>query len=164
MKKLFSFVLVLSLMTALLFGCSPTSNTFSGEWNFAELTKVEIAPDVDASTIEALKEQYGAEDEASLEAAVLADLIADGTFDECYLNFTKTNAYTYDPIFEREATWVFYQTGENEGFISFYAELDAADGNPDPMNNPTLVYNSQDGTISMTYKHIAYVVTLKLSK
>ena len=59
---------------------------------------------------------------------------------------------------------VFYQTGENEGFISFYAELDVADGNPDPTNNPAIIYNAETDTLYMTINYISFMVTIELSR
>ena len=164
MKKLVIFALVLSIMTVAFIGCSKTPDYFKGEWKFSKISKVEIAPEVSESGIAELMQTYGAEDEKGLEAKALAAFAADGTFASCYLKFDKKFSYSYDPVMDREATWVFYQTGENEGFISFYAELDAADGNPDPVNNPVIVYHAETDTISMTINYISFMVTIELSR
>ena len=164
MKKLIIFALMLSLLTAALLGCNKTPDQFKGQWKFAKISKVEIASHVSESTITELMEQYGAQDKTGVEERALAAFVADKTFDSCYLNFEKKFSYTYDPLLDREATWVFYQTGENEGFISFYAELDAADGNPDPVNNPVIVYHAETDTISMTINYISFMVTIELSR
>jgi hypothetical protein len=65
---------------------------------------------------------------------------------------------------DREATWVFYQTGENEGFLSFYTELDATNGNPDPILYPSVVYNAETDTLLMTLHYIGFMVTIELTR
>lgn len=162
MKKLLILTLVLAMLAVAFVGCDAKAQHFTGEWKFSKISKVEIASDVSAERIEELKAEYGAADEAGVAAAVLADFNADGTFTPCYVKFEKKSCYTYDPLMEREATWVLYQTGENEGFISFYSELDAADGNPDPANNPAVVYDPATDTLSLTLRYVAYTVTIEL--
>lgn len=164
MKKLVIFALVLSMMTVAFFGCSKTPDYFKGEWKFSKISKVEISPEAAESTIAELIQEYGAEDENGLKEKALAKFAADGTFASCYLKFDKKFSYTYDPVMDREATWVFYQTGENEGFISFYGELDVADGNPDPINNPAIVYNAETDTVCMTINYGAFMATIELSR
>jgi hypothetical protein len=128
-----------------------------------ELEAKRIARQTDERMAE-LKEEYSAEDAQGVVAGALAKFNADGTFAPCYLNFGKKLSYTYDPIMDREATWVFYQTGENEGFLSFYAELDAAAGNPDPTNNPPVAYVAENNTLLLTLHYVAFVVTIELTK
>ena len=164
MKKLALIALVLSMMTVALFGCNATGN-FTGEWNFSKIAKVEFAPELSADDITALKTLYNAEDEAGILANALAAFNADGTFAPYYIKFGSPNTYSYDPLIPgREATWVFYSTGENEGFISFYTELDAADGNPDPVGNPNLVYNPESGTMQAVLGYNWFMVTVELTK
>ena len=61
MKKIFSLVLVLTLMVASLVGCGGSSKHFSGEWKFAKLIKVELMPSLDDGTLDLLKQEYLAE-------------------------------------------------------------------------------------------------------
>ena len=131
MKKFAICTLVLSLLTFCLFGCSSEPKHFSGEWKFAEISKVELIPNPYSSEIEALKQIYGAQDEAGIIAGAFNAFVADQTFNSCNIRFEKDRVYTYDPLLEREATWVFYQTGDNVGFLSFFTELDADEGNPE---------------------------------
>jgi hypothetical protein len=65
---------------------------------------------------------------------------------------------------DREATWRFYKTGENEGFLSFYTELDPSEGNLDPINWPDVVYHAESNTITMTINYLGFMVTLELTK
>ena len=164
MKKLAIFVIVLSILAVSLVACNTKPDHFTGQWKFSKINKVEFSPEVSESYINELKEQYGAEDKKGVEESALAMFTADGTFAPCYLNFDKKYSYTYDPIMDREATWVFYQTGDNEGFISFYAELDAADGNPDPITNPSVVYIAETNTLLLTLKYSAFMVTVELTR
>lgn len=164
MKKLVIFMLVLAMVTVSLCACSTGPDQFSGQWKFSKISKVEIKSDVTEERLAELKEEYDAEDEQGIVAGALAKFNADGTFAPCYLNFGKKLSHTYDPIMEREATWAFYQTGENEGFLSFYSELDAADGNPDPVNNPPVVYVAETDTLLLTLHYIAFVVTVELTR
>ena len=164
MKKILAFVLAVSVMTLALIGCTVTPSHFSGEWHFSEIKSVEIVPDTPEYVIDILKQTYSAEDEDGIIAGALAAFTADNTFASCYLKFDTKYTYTYDPVMDREATWVFYKTGDNTGFISFYTELDAAEGNPDPINNPDLVYDAQSNTMLMTINYISFMVTLELSR
>ena len=164
MKKLVVFLLLVSMMTVALCGCSATPKHFKGDWKFAKISKVEIGSNVSESVIADLFEEYGVADKKSVEESALAAFTADGTFAPCYLKFNGKQAYTYDPVMEREATWAFYQTGENEGFISVYTELNVADGNPDPVTNPAVVYDSENDTLSLTLKYAAFMVTVELTR
>ena len=164
MKRLVIFALLLSVLATSLLACNTKPDHFTGQWKFSKISKVEIAPDVEESNIAYLKEEYGAEDEKDIEEKALAKFTADGTFNPCYLNLGKKQSYTYDPIMDREATWVFYQTGDNEGFLSFYTGLNAADGNPDPLTHPSIVYNAETKTILLTLKYVAFMVTIELTK
>ena len=164
MKRLVILVIVLSIMTVSLFACNTKADHFTGQWKFSKISKVEIAPDVDESSLDYLKGEYGAEDEKGIEEKALARFTADGTFNPCYLNFGKKQSYTYDPIMDREATWVFYKTGDNEGFLSFYSELDASNGNPDPILYPSVVYVEETDTLLLTLHYIGFMVTVELTR
>ena len=164
MRKIINIFILLLMITVTLVGCSSTPKQFSGKWNFSKISSVEIAKEVSDSVINDLKEQYGVSDENGIITSALAEFEENGTFAACYINFEKKYTYTYDPNMDREATWVFYQTGDNEGFISFYTELDAADGNPDPLSNPEIVYNADTNTMYLTLKYVAYMVTIELSR
>ena len=159
MKKFFrSFILLLFVAFALV-GCAPKH--FTGKWNFNDVTSLEIASTVSSTVIDDYKETYGVETNEALEAAVLADYKEEGLFTPSYINFAGKNTYTYDPAMNREATWVLFQTSENEGFLSFVTELDASEGNPDPTIFPSLVYNAETDNMYMTYKYAAFMVTIQ---
>ena len=164
MKKFVAFLLLAAMMTAIFCGCSATPKHFTGNWKFSKISKVAVDSNVNDSVIADLYEEYGVSDKKSVEESALAAFNADGTFAPCYLNFSGKKAYTYDPVMEREATWAFYQTGENEGFISVYTELNVADGNPDPVTNPAVVYDSENDTLSLTLKYAAFMVTVELTR
>ena len=164
MKKFVIFALFISIMACAFSGCSTTPEQFTGKWNFAKISKVELAPELDASLIDGLKEKYNAEDEKGILEGALADFKNEKTFDGCYINFDQKNTYTYDPIMEREATWVFYQTGDNEGFLSFYTEIDPSTVTPDPVAFPPIVYNAETKTITFPIWYNAFVVTIELSR
>jgi hypothetical protein len=164
MKKLVVFTLAISIVAVALFACGKKSDHFKGQWNFSKISKVEISPDMDESNITYLKEEYGAEDENGVEEKALAKFIAEGVFNSCYLNFDKKLSYTYDPIMDREATWIFYQTNDNEGFLSFYAELDATDTNPDPILYPSVFYVAETNTLFLTLNYAGFMVTIELTR
>ena len=165
MKKLIVFALIFAMLTIPFVGCTKTPAHFTGNWSFSKISKVQLlSVDMSEDDLNALMDFYSATTPEGIEANALAAFAADGTFAPCYLKFEKKNSYSYDPVGEREATWVFYQTGENTGFLSFYAELNAADGNPDPANNPDVVYDPESGTLSMTIRHTAFKVTVELTK
>ena len=66
---------------------------------------------------------------------------------------------------EREATWFFYQTGENEGFISYDGMLDANNGNPAPIVFPDISYKADTNSMYITINdYSAFMITLKLSR
>ena len=65
---------------------------------------------------------------------------------------------------DREATWILFQTSENEGFLSFYAEIDSSEGNPEPEIFPSIVYNPETNSMYMTYKYSAFMITIELVK
>lgn len=161
MKKLVIFALLLSIVSASLFACSTSSDHFKGQWKFSKISKIKLDESLDEDIIADLKEGYGAEDVNGIEAKALEKFKNEKTFDPCYINFDKKRSYTYDPAMEREATWVFYQTGDNEGFLSFYGELDAADGNPDPVTCPPIVYNAESDTLLMTIRYVGFDVTIE---
>jgi hypothetical protein len=164
MKKFIVFALVLSVMATFLIACNKTPAQFKGEWKFSKISKVELRSDLSEDAIADLKLVYGDEDVKGVEKNALEKFTADGTFTPCYVNFESKFSYTYDPILEREAAWVFYQTGENEGFLSFYTELDASLGNPDPTNNPDVVYNAETDTLLVTLQYSAFMVTVEMSR
>lgn len=162
MKKIFKTLILLLLVTFSLVGC--TQKQFDGKWNFKEISDIEIAPSASESDIESYKEHYGVEDNAALEAAVLAAYKEEGLFTPSYINFSGKYTYTYDVAMDREATWVFFQTSDNEGFLSFYTEIDASQGNPDPEIFPSLVYNPETNSMYMTYKYSNFMVTIEFVK
>ena len=164
MKKLIAFIVVVAMVSVALLGCNALPKHFTGEWKFSKISKVEIDPNVNEGIVAGLLEEYDAADKNGVETSALAAFTADGTFAPCYLTFSGKDAYTYDPVMEREATWVFYQTGDNEGFISFYTDLNAADGNPDPVTNPVVKYHPETNTLSLTLKYAAFLVTVELSR
>ena len=165
MKKFFSIVLVLTLMGASLVGCGGSSKHFSGEWKFAKLIKVELMPSLDDDTLDLLKQEYNAEDEAGIVSNAKDRFESEQTFANFYLKFESKNTYTYDPFMDREATWVFYKTGENEGFISFYGELDASAGNPDPVVCPDIVYKADANAMQIVLSgYGAFMFTLELKR
>ena len=165
MKRIISTLLMLTLVTVSLFGCVGAPDHFEGEWKFSKITKVELIPDVTEDAMELLKEQYGAQDEAGVVAGALASFTADEAFLDFYLNFDGKNTYTYDPFVDREAPWVFYQTGENEGFISFYAELDVSEGNPDPVSCPEIRYEADTNTMYIALSNYgSFMITLELTR
>jgi hypothetical protein len=65
---------------------------------------------------------------------------------------------------DREATWVFFKTGENEGFLSFYTEIDPAEVTPDPVVFPPVVYNAETDTLTFTLTYASFVVTIELTR
>jgi hypothetical protein len=165
MKRIISAVLLLMLVAAALVGCNGAPAHFTGEWKFSKITSAKFVPNVDDSTLEFLKEAYNAETEEAVLKTVKDKLVSDKTFDVFYLNFDGKKAYTYDPIMEREATWVLYQTEENKGFISFYAELDVNEGNPDPVVCPEIVYEADKDTMYITLNvYTEFMLTLELKR
>ena len=165
MKRLIAFLILVSVMVISLVGCGETKPTcFGGEWKVASIEKVELEPDLDQSTIDALKERYNAEDEAGIVANARESFVSEAVFASFYLKFSNNSAYTHDPVMDREATWVFYKLTENTGFISFYTELDASNGNPYPVICPDLVYNAEANTMLITVNYVGFMVTLKLTR
>ena len=159
MKKIFRTLFMLLLIACSLVGCAPKH--FSGKWNFNDITDIEFAPSIEESIIEEYKEFYGTEDVAEIEAAVLAKFKEEGLFAPSYINFDGKYTYAYDVAMGREATWVFFQTSENEGFLSFYTEIDPSEGNPDPEIFPPLIYNSETNNLYMIYKYTAFMFTIE---
>ena len=165
MKKIISTILLLTLAVASLFGCGGGSKHFSGEWKFSKITNFEFVPNVSESTVEMLKEAYNVETKEAVLDTIQDNLVAAKTFENFYLKFDGKNAYTYDPFMEREATWVFYQTAENEGFISFYAEFDVSEGNPDPVVCPEIVYEADKDVAYITLNaQSEFMITIELTR
>lgn len=165
MKKIFSLLIILTLAIISLFGCNTASNHFTGEWKFASISKIELKADLDDDVLDLLKQEYSAKNEEEITNNALAKFVADKKFENFYLKFDGKNAYTYDPFADREATWVFYKTSENAGFISFYAELDVNEGNPDPVICPALSFNADKGTMSIVLNDYgAFMITLELTR
>ena len=163
MKKLLSLLTALTLVVVCLTGCTTGSIHFTGEWKYAEITKVEFSPEIDDYTIDALKQIYNAEDEDTILSNAFAKFTQDGTFASFYLKFDEKHTYTYDAIVEREVTWFFYQTGENEGFISYDGMLDANNGNPAPVVFPDISYKADTDNMYITINdYNAFMITLKL--
>ena len=164
MKKIVAVALLLSLMALSLVGCTAPASTFSGEWRFSKIAKVEISPEASEEMIELYKEHYGVTDTDGLIASARADFEADGAFNACYIRFEGDRTYTYDPAMDREATWVFFKTAENEGFLSFYTEIDPSEVTPDPIVFPPVVYDAQANTLSMPMQYSVFIVTVELAK
>lgn len=164
MKKIISTVLILTLMAVSLFGCGGSPKHFSGEWKFSKISKVEFVRELGDGVLDLLKQEYNAENEADILSNALDRFVADETFASVYLKFGGKHTYTYDPLMEREATWVFYQTSENGGFISFYSELDSSDGNPDPVICPEIRYDADTDIMNITINYGSFMVTLELTR
>jgi hypothetical protein len=165
MKKLLSLLTALMLVVVCLVGCNKEPKHFTGEWKFAEITKVEFSPEIDDYTLDALKQIYNAEDEETILSNAFAKFTQEGTFANFYLKFDKEFTYTYDVIMEREAKWFFYKTGDNEGFISYDGNLDANNGNPAPVVFPDISYNADTNSMYVTINdYSAFMVTLKLTR
>ena len=165
MKKILSMVLVLTLVVVSLFGCSGTAKHFTGEWKFSKISKVEFIPDLSEGMLDLLKQEYNAEDEEGIINNAFDRFVAEETFANFYLKFDGKHTYTYDPFMDREATWVFYQTSEHEGFISFYAELDVNDGNPDPIVCPEISYKADTNTMYIVLSNYgSFMITIELTK
>ena len=163
MKKLLSLLIALTLILVCLSGCTKQPKHFTGEWKFSEIVKVDLSPEIDDYTLDALKQIYNAEDEETILSNAFAKFTQDGTFANFYLKFDKKYTYTYDAIMEREATWFFYQTGENEGFISYDGMLDANNGNPAPVVFPDISYKADTDNMYITINdYNAFMITLKL--
>ena len=166
MKKIIigvvSLLIVASIAAVLIF-VGGTPKHFRGEWKYSKISSIEVTSNVHESWLTQFKQEYGAEDADSINAAAVATFTANGLFAPYYVNFDGKYTYTYDPIYaEREATWCLYQTGENTGFLSFYTELDAADGNPGIEICPDLVYNAETNTMLLTFYHVGFIVTIEL--
>ncbi len=164
MKKIFTMVLAFTLVVCSLFGCSKMPKHFTGEWKFAELTQLELVSGLTANEMEAVQERYNASSKEGIESNAKAEMLDAGIYDNYYIKFTKKFTYTYDPIFEREATWKFYQTGENNGFISFYTELNVEDGNPDPIICPEISYDADNDVLYIVECVHPFMATIKLTR
>lgn len=164
MKKFLSVVLLVTVLALSLFGCSSTPQHFKGKWNFSQIVKVELATDLYEGDVDILKESYGANTEEELLDSALEQFLEDETFNTYYIKFDTKYTYTYDPLFEREATWAFYQTGENTGFISYATELDASAGNPAPEIFPEISYKADTNTLVIVERYSSFMVTLELKR
>ena len=167
MKKIIigvvSLLIVTSIAAVLIF-VGGTPKHFRGEWKFSKISSVEVTSNVHESWLIRFEEEYGAKDQASINAAAIDALSKDDIFAPYYVNFDGKYTYTYDPIMEREATWCFYQTGDNTGFISFYSELNVEEGNPDPSIFPEIAYNAEADVLFVTLYHVGFAVTLELTR
>ena len=163
MKKI--IVLILALVTAVsLVGCGSTK-CFSGEWKFSEVIKVEFTPELQNGALDNLKLEYNADTEEGVLTNALARYIENGTFESFYIKFNKKYTLTDDPFADREVTWVFYQTGENEGFLSFDGYLDASLGNPDPVVYPNVSYNPETDTMQIVlWNYGSFMITIALTR
>ena len=165
MKKFLSLIAVLTLTAICLFGCKVAPKHFKGEWKFSQVCEVALSSELTTNEIQTLKEVYGVDSEEGIINTALAQFTEENTFANSYLKFGGKHTYTYDPLMEREATWVFYQTSENGGFISFYSELDVNDGNPDPVVCPEISYNADTNIMYITINaYGAFMVTLELTR
>ena len=164
MKKFLSVVMLLTILSLSLFGCSNTPKHFTGEWKFSQIVKVELATDIPTGTLDLLKEAYGVDTEEGVKNSALTQFIAEETFNPYYIKFDKKYTYTYDALFIREATWAFYQTSENEGFVSYDTELDVSAGNPAPEIFPEISYESETDTLFIIERYSSFMVTLALTR
>jgi hypothetical protein len=164
MKKLLSVAMLLTVLAVSLFGCNNAPKQFTGKWEFSQIIKVELATDLSAGDLDLLKEAYGVDTEEGVVTSALAQFVEDGTFNSYYIKFGKKYTYTYDALFNREATWAFYQTGENEGFISYATELDASAGNPAPEVFPEISYKADTDTMIIVERYSSFMVTLELKR
>lgn len=161
MKKVISLILAALMLTCVLSACSAKSSFTTGDWIFSKVVNVTIKEDLDEAFLAELKEEFNVSTDEELEKAALESFIEEKTFEATYIKFDKDRAYTYDEIMERESTWAYYITGENEGFLSVYTDLNVEDGNPDPITNPVLKYNPETKTLSMDIWHASYIVTVE---
>ena len=164
MKKFLSLIAVLTLTAICLFGCKVAPKHFKGEWKFSQVCEVALSSELTTNEIETLKEVYGVDSEEGIINTALAQFTEENTFANSYLKFGGKYTYTYDALFEREVTWVFYQTSENEGFISYDAELDASAGNPAPEVFPEITYNPETDTIFIVERYTSFMVTIELKR
>lgn len=165
MKKILSLIIVLTLSAICLFGCNSMPKHFTGEWKFSQISKVELSTELSTFEIEMLKEAYGVDSEEGIINSRLAQFAEEETFANYYLKFGKEYTYTYDPLFDREVTWAFYQTSENKGFISYDTQLDASAGNPAPEVFPEISYNPDTDTMVIVEPYSSYyIVTLELKR
>ena len=164
MKKFLSLIIGLTLMVFCLFGCSTTPKHFTGEWKFLQINKVELATDLSTGTIDMLKEAYGVDTEEGIVNYISSYITTNETFNAYYLKFDKTYTYSYDALSERKVTWAFYQTGENQGFISYSTELDASEGNPAPEVFPEITYKPDTDTMIIVERYSDFMVTLELKR
>jgi hypothetical protein len=165
MKKFLSVVVLLTILALSLFGCSSVPPHFKGEWKFSQISKVELSPDVTQNDLDALKERYSVDTEEGVLTNARARYIEDGTFESFYIKFNKKYTLTDDPFADREVTWVFYQTGENEGFLSFDGYLDASLGNPDPVVYPNVSYNPETDTMQIVlWNYGSFMITIALTR
>ncbi len=162
MKKLISVFLLITVLAVSLCGCNSTPKCFSGKWKFSSIVEVELKSDLTQSDVDLLKESYNAQTEEEIVIKASEKFNTEDTFAPFYLKFSKKLAYTHDLIMEREATWSFYKLTENTGFISFYTELDASQGNPEPLLFPDLAYDKETNTMSITMNYSMFMVTLAL--
>ena len=164
MKKLLSVVTLLTILALSIFGCGGAPKHFKGEWKFSQISKVELATDLYEGTLDLLKESYGVDSEESVINKVLTQFVEEGTFNTYYLKFDEKFTYTYDPLFERDVTWAFYQTSENAGFLSYDMELDASAGNPAPEVFPEISYKADTDTMIIVERYSSFMVTLELKR
>lgn len=158
MKKTIVSLILLAAMTLSLFGCAGKSAYEKEEWVFSGIVEVSIIPDLDELRREQLYEEFDTQDDAEIEAAFLNQIVEDGVFSPCYLNFSGNLVKYYDSVMEREATYAFYKTSENEGFLSVYTELNVEDGNPDPNTNPPFTYYPETNTFVVMESYIGFYV------
>jgi hypothetical protein len=165
MKKIFSLLVVLTLMAVSLFGCNTAPFHFTGEWKFSKVNKVEFLSELPEGTLDVLKELYGAENEEDIIKNAFDRFVSEKTFENFYLKFDGKYTYTYDPFMDREATWFFYKTGEYTGFISYDGELEVTDKNPFPEVFHDISYNADTDTmfISIT-NYSSFMITLELKR
>lgn len=168
MKKIFQLTALLLVLSMLLVfaGCNAqkTAAFAKGEWKFSAIAEVQLKEGLDDYTLAYAMSDYGATDVESLLAAALEAFANDNTFAPLYVKFDGDSAYAYEPIMEREATWVFYQMSETTGFLAPVTDLDPSQGNPNKESYPSLSYDAATDTLSFTMGYAAFMFTLTLRR
>ena len=164
MKKIFSVVVLFAIMILTVFGCGGSAKHFTGEWKFSKITKVECSSDFTQSDLDDFKEFYDVETKEDVAQIIMDTLVEGEIYKSYYIKFDGKKAYTLDPLMEREATWAFYQTGDNTGFISYDTQLDASAGNPAPEVFPGISYLADSDTLVIVERYSVYMVTIELKR
>lgn len=161
MKRIALFLIIIMVFSFALSSCAGTSPYEKEAWVYSNIIDVSLKDDLDELRMEQLVEEFGTTDVTEIETAMLAQILEEKTFADCYINFSGNRASFYDIIMEREATYVVYKTSENEGFFSVYTELNAEDGNPDPNTNPPFRYNPETNIFVVELSYVGFNVSIE---